>query len=73
MNAIKTVKSLTGEEFELTTYKKGLIEAFQIACKYGIWAGAGIGKYYLINLIYNNQLSLWNRFDLLYSLFGLLD
>lgn len=45
LNAIKTVKSLTGEEFELSTYTRSLSEAFKIACKYGGYAGAGMGKY----------------------------
>ena len=37
------MKSLTGEEHEIKSYSVGLIEAFKIACYYGIWAGVGIG------------------------------
>ena len=44
MNAIRTIKSLIGEEFELKNYSVGLVKAFKIACKYGIISGAGLGK-----------------------------
>lgn len=58
LNAVKTVKSLTGEDFELKNYKKGLIEAFKIACKYGAWAGAGLGLTFC-TMFLDYALSFW--------------
>ncbi|EAS02072.1 multidrug resistance protein-like transporter family ABC domain protein (macronuclear) [Tetrahymena thermophila SB210] len=58
LNAIKTVKSLTGEEFELTNYKTGLVQAFKIACKYAIWAGIGLGLTFA-TMFLDYALSFW--------------
>ncbi|EDK31467.1 multidrug resistance protein-like transporter family ABC domain protein (macronuclear) [Tetrahymena thermophila SB210] len=58
LNAVRTVKSLTGEEFELKNYKKGLIEAFKIACRYGFWAGAGLGLTFC-TMFLDYALSFW--------------
>ena len=44
MNAIKTVKSLNGEEFELSTYSSKLIEAFKSNVRFGAYNGFGIGN-----------------------------
>lgn len=47
LNAIKTIKSLTGEDYELKNYQVSLVQAFKIACKYGVWAGVGLGKKFI--------------------------
>ena len=44
LNAIKTVKSLNGEEFELSTYSSKLIEAFKSNVRFGAYNGFGIGN-----------------------------
>eukprot|EP00828_Plagiopyla_frontata_P026451 TRINITY_DN3460_c0_g1_i5.p1 TRINITY_DN3460_c0_g1~~TRINITY_DN3460_c0_g1_i5.p1 ORF type:complete len:873 (+),score=144.61 TRINITY_DN3460_c0_g1_i5:314-2932(+) len=42
-NSIKTVKSLIGEEHEISVYQNYLIIAKKIALKYGLYAGVGVG------------------------------
>jgi len=60
---------LTGEDYELKNYQVSLVKAFKIACKYGVWAGVGLGKIFifvmkifLIILIYCK-----NRFNVLHD------
>jgi ATP-binding cassette subfamily B (MDR/TAP) protein 1 len=45
---IKTVKSLTGEEHELSVYSKSLVEAKNIAIRYGLLLGASFGMIYFV-------------------------
>ncbi|KAL4480239.1 hypothetical protein ABPG74_020755 [Tetrahymena malaccensis] len=47
LNSIKTVKSLTGENFEIKNYSEGLLISFKIATKYAAWAGFGLGLIFL--------------------------
>ncbi|KAL4426347.1 hypothetical protein ABPG74_006285 [Tetrahymena malaccensis] len=58
LNAIKTIKSLTGEEFELSVYTRSLSDAFKIACRYGGLAGAGMGLM-LLTMFCDYALSFW--------------
>lgn len=43
MAAIKTVKGLTGEEYEYQFYSKHLETAKAVAIKYGLYAGMAMG------------------------------
>ncbi|EDK31811.1 multidrug resistance protein-like transporter family ABC domain protein (macronuclear) [Tetrahymena thermophila SB210] len=47
LNSVKTVKSLTGENFEIKNYSEGLLISFKIATKYAAWAGFGLGLIFL--------------------------
>ncbi|KAL4464298.1 hypothetical protein ABPG72_011343 [Tetrahymena utriculariae] len=58
LNSVKTIKSLTGEEYELHQYSRSLVQAFKIACKYGAYAGAGIGLT-LLTMFLDYALSFW--------------
>ena len=50
LNAIKTVKSLNGEEFELTSYSSKLIEAFNCNVRCGAYNGFGVGNNKILQL-----------------------
>ncbi|EGR27069.1 hypothetical protein IMG5_202500 [Ichthyophthirius multifiliis] len=58
LNAIRTVKSLVGEEYELKNYSVGLIKAFKIACSYGILSGCGLGIMFC-TMFLDYSLSFW--------------
>jgi ATP-binding cassette subfamily B (MDR/TAP) protein 1 len=47
INSIKTVKSLTGEEFELQRYGDVLHGAFKTSVRYGFYTGLSLGSVYL--------------------------
>lgn len=49
---------MTGEEFELANYSVSLIEAFKIACKYGAYAGIGLGLT-MLTMFSDYALSFW--------------
>lgn len=46
--AIKTVKSLTGEEYEIKQYNKSLVKAVKIGIKFGFWAAVAMGSSFCI-------------------------
>lgn len=48
LNAIKTVKSLSSEKFEMKNFSKELIKANKITMKYGILVGFSIGFIYFV-------------------------
>ncbi|KAL4480720.1 hypothetical protein ABPG72_014495 [Tetrahymena utriculariae] len=58
LNSIKTVKSLTGENFEIKNYSQGLLVSFKIATKYAVWAGFGLGLTFL-TLYLDYSLCFW--------------
>ncbi|KAL4480240.1 hypothetical protein ABPG74_020756 [Tetrahymena malaccensis] len=58
LNSIKTVKSLTGENFEIKNYSEGLLVSFKIATKYAVWAGFGLGLTFL-TLYLDYSLCFW--------------
>ena len=50
LNAIKTVKALAGEDFELNNFKKELTKAVRVIKKFGLFAGTSIGFLFFIFL-----------------------
>ncbi|KAL4480238.1 hypothetical protein ABPG74_020754 [Tetrahymena malaccensis] len=66
LNSIKTVKSLTGENFEIKNYSQGLLVSFKIAVKYAFWAGFGLGLSYL-TLYLDYALGFWYGSKLLHD------
>ena len=58
LNAIKTVKSLSGEDFEMNKFAFELKKANKITIKYGILVGFAIGFMYFV-IFSNYGLALW--------------
>ena len=58
LGAIKTVKSLVGEEHELNSYKLALAEATKISTKYGLIAALTYG-FFMLCLVSNYGLNYW--------------